>query len=88
MAAELVIRNGHIITVDRENSIREAVAVSAGRIVAVGTNEEMAPYIGPATRVLDLQGHTMLPGINDTHMHGPTSGPPGLPWPWTSRPLR
>lgn len=74
MAAELVIKNGHIITVDSDNSIREAVAVSAGRIVAVGTNEEMAPYIGPATRILDLHGHTMLPGINDTHMHGPYFG--------------
>lgn len=74
MAAELVIKNGKIITVDKEDSIREAVAVDQGRIVAVGTNAEMAPYIDADTRILDLQGKTMLPGINDTHMHGPYFG--------------
>ncbi|SCX93630.1 amidohydrolase [Desulfoluna spongiiphila] len=74
MAAELVITHGKVITVDEENSIREAVAVEKGRIVAVGSHADMAPYIGPATRVLDLKGKPMLPGINDTHMHGPYFG--------------
>ncbi len=70
MEADLVITNGKVITVDRDFSIKQALAVKAGRIVSVGTNDEIKPLVGSGTQVLDLKGKPILPGINDTHMHG------------------
>jgi predicted amidohydrolase YtcJ len=66
---DLVITNGKIITVDPGFSIAQAVAVKDGKIVAVGTNEEIKTITGKETKVINLQGSTMLPGINDTHCH-------------------
>jgi hypothetical protein len=68
-AADLVLTNGRIITVNATDSIVQAVAVAGGRIVAVGTNDEMRSRIGPATRVIDLAGRTATPGLIDTHVH-------------------
>ncbi len=72
--ADLVIINGNIITVDDEFSLKQAVAVKDGLIMAVGTDDEVREYVGPKTEVMDLQGMTMLPGINDSHMHLPFFG--------------
>jgi predicted amidohydrolase YtcJ len=72
--AELVITNAKVITVDKDFSIRQAVAVKGGRIAAVGTKDEVEPMIGPDTRVLDLKGKPVLPGINEAHMHAPFFG--------------
>lgn len=73
-SADLVLKNANIITVDEKFSIQEAVAVSEGKILAVGSNNAVAGFITPLTRVLDLDGKTVLPGINDSHMHGPFFG--------------
>jgi predicted amidohydrolase YtcJ len=70
MWADLVIMNGKVITVDKYFSIKQAVAVKDGKIVAVGKDEEVKDFIGRGTKVLDIQGKPMLPGINDSHMHG------------------
>lgn len=67
--AGLVIINGKVITVDSNFSIAQAVAVKDAKIVAVGTNEEVRTLVGKGTKVLDLKGKTMLPGINDAHIH-------------------
>jgi len=72
--AELAIINGNIITVDQSFSLREAVAVKNGLITAVGSNDDVMALIGPQTKVIDLKGLTMLPGINDSHMHLPFFG--------------
>ena len=69
MLPDLVITNGKIITVDPVFSIAQAVAVKNGKIVAVGTNDEIKTIAGKSTKVIDLKGNTMLPGINDTHCH-------------------
>lgn len=74
MEANLIIKNGKVITVDKDFSIREAVAVHDGKIVAVGANHEIEEFIGPDTKVLDLKGKPILPGINESHMHGPFFG--------------
>src|SRR5436190_24023385 len=68
-AADLVLTNGKIITVDARDSIAQALAVSAGKIVAVGTNDEIKLRVGPRTQVIDLRGRTATPGLIDSHVH-------------------
>ncbi len=67
--ADTVISGGPILALDDVGSRPESVAISNGRIVAVGSVEEVAALAGPATEVLDLEGRTMLPGLIDPHMH-------------------
>ncbi|MBW2367817.1 MAG: amidohydrolase [Deltaproteobacteria bacterium] len=74
MNADLVIKNGKVITVDPDFSIKQAIAVKNGRILAVGSDGDMAQYITADTKVLDLKSKTILPGINDSHMHGASFG--------------
>jgi predicted amidohydrolase YtcJ len=68
-AADLVLLNGKIITVDAQDSIAEAVAVSAGRIVAVGRTADVNARAGAATQVIDLGGRAVTPGLIDAHVH-------------------
>ena len=66
---DTIYRNATIITVDDARPLAEAVAVKSGRIVAVGSDAEVMASAGSATRVVDLQGRTMLPGFVDSHGH-------------------
>jgi len=68
-AADRVYRNGVIFTADARGSIAEAVAILEGRIVYVGKDDVIAPYIGPSTKVTDLKGGFLMPGLVDGHMH-------------------
>src|ERR1035438_3391260 len=68
-APDLVLSNGKIITVDDRFTIAQAVAIHDDRIVAVGTNQEMARLAGPNTRRIDLRGRAVIPGLIDNHMH-------------------
>ena len=68
-AADLVLFNGKIITVDPSDSIAQAVAVKDGKILKVGKNSEINRLIGPQTEVIDLQGKCVTPGIVDSHIH-------------------
>lgn len=68
-AADLVIRNGKIYTVDRARAWASAIAVKAGRIVAVGSDADVKPLTGANTRVVDLGGKMAMPGIVDVHTH-------------------
>jgi len=67
--ADLVLMNGKIVTVDENFSIKEAVAVKDGKIAAVGGDGEMRRWTGPRTQVINLNGRTMIPGLNDSHIH-------------------
>lgn len=68
--ADLILHNGKILTVDRDFSIRQAVALKEGRIVAVGASRSvLRSQRGPETRVIDLHGRTVLPGLIDAHVH-------------------
>jgi predicted amidohydrolase YtcJ len=67
--ADIVLRNGRIITVDAGFSIAEAVAIAGERILAVGPAAAMAAHMGPSTRVVDLAGKVVIPGIIDGHAH-------------------
>ncbi len=66
---DLVLHSGKIVTVDEAFRVVEAVAISAGRVTAIGPNQDVLPLIGPTTRAIDLEGRTVLPGIIDTHTH-------------------
>jgi hypothetical protein len=68
-AADLIIRNAKIWTVDPAHAEAEAVAILGDRIVAVGSNGEVEAWRGPATRSLDAGGRRLLPGFNDAHVH-------------------
>ena len=67
--ADLVLINGKIITVDKEDSIVEAVAVKDNRIIATGSTSKVNKLVGEGTEVIDLGGKTVLPGLIDTHTH-------------------
>lgn len=67
--ADLVLTGGIIYTVDEENSVAEALAVSGDRIVAVGRVGDIERYIGAQTRVIGLRGRTVVPGFIDAHGH-------------------
>ena len=67
--ADLVLINGKIITVDKEDSIVEAVAVKDNRIIATGPTSKVNKLVGEGTEVIDLGGKTVLPGLIDTHTH-------------------
>src|SRR5437870_11955845 len=63
--ADIVFKNGNIYTVNERQPHAEAIAVRAGRIVFVGSNKEAKAYEGRRTRVVDLQGKTVVPGLTD-----------------------
>jgi predicted amidohydrolase YtcJ len=67
--ADLVLLNGKIVTVDKAFAIAQAVAVKSGKIVAVGSDDDVKSWAGPETEVLKLEGKTVVPGFNDSHMH-------------------
>ncbi len=67
--ADIILRNGTIYTVDPSHPSAHAVAARDGRFVAVGDDEAVMALKGPATRVIDLQGQTVVPGLIDAHGH-------------------
>lgn len=69
MNPSLVLYNGKIYTVDKTRPWVSAVACSDGRIVAVGEDEQVLALVGPGTRVVDLAGRLVLPGLCDAHIH-------------------
>ncbi|MDP2855805.1 MAG: amidohydrolase [bacterium] len=69
LAADLLLINGKIVTVDAVDSIVEAVAVKDGKILTTGSNNDVKKLAGEKTKVIDLKGKTVLPGIIDSHTH-------------------
>jgi len=67
--ADLILTNGKIITVDPAFTIAQAIAIAGDRILAVGPDAAMAAMAGPATRIVDLKGKAVIPGITDGHAH-------------------
>jgi predicted amidohydrolase YtcJ len=67
--ADVVLLNGKIYTADRARSVKQAVALSGNTILAVGNDADMKGLIGPKTKVVDLDGKLVLPGLIDTHVH-------------------
>ncbi|HRA48109.1 MAG TPA: amidohydrolase family protein, partial [Thermomicrobiales bacterium] len=69
MPLDLALINGHVMTIDPMNPVVSGVAIRAGRIVAVGTDEEVRAAAGTRAEVIDLRGRTATPGLYDAHAH-------------------
>jgi predicted amidohydrolase YtcJ len=67
--ADVIFHNGTVITIDKERPTAEAVAIKGQQIQAVGTEEKVMAYRNADTVVVDLQGHTLMPGFEDGHTH-------------------
>lgn len=67
--ADVAFRNAKIVTMNEGQPSATAMALAGDRIVAVGDWSDLAPLVGASTRVIDLEGRTILPGINETHIH-------------------
>ena len=65
----MVLINGTILTVDPQDSVAEALAIQAGKIIAVGSKQQILALTDAHTQVLDLHGRTATPGLIDTHGH-------------------
>lgn len=72
--ADTILMNGKILTVDSQFSTHEAIAIRDGKITAVGSNADVRKQAGPKTRVIDLQGRTVIPGFIDSHIHAIRAG--------------
>src|SRR6267378_2307885 len=73
-SADTVLVNGKILTVDSQFSTSEAIAIRDAKIMSVGSTVEVRKLAGPQTRVIDLQGRTVIPGLIDSHMHAIRAG--------------
>src|SRR6218665_1402233 len=69
MNADLILFNGRLHTVDREKPTATAVAIKDGKFIAVGSDAEAMALRGSATQVVDLKQRTVIPGLNDSHLH-------------------
>jgi predicted amidohydrolase YtcJ len=67
--ADLVLKNGTVYTLNKDRPKAQAVAIIGSQIAVVGTNADVEPYIGPETRVIDLDGQTIVPGLKESHGH-------------------
>lgn len=72
--ADLLLLNGNVVTVDESKPTARAVAITDGRILAVGSTAEMEQYRGAETEVIELDGLTVVPGLVDAHLHFPNLG--------------
>ena len=73
-AADTILTNGKLVTLDAKSSIMQAVAITDGRITAVGDNAAITRLAGAHTRRIDLHGRTVIPGLIDSHIHGIRAG--------------
>jgi predicted amidohydrolase YtcJ len=68
-APDTILINGKIITLDSRSMVAMGLAVTEGRITATGTTDDVRKLAGPSTRVIDLRGRTVIPGLIDSHLH-------------------
>ena len=68
-SADLILHNGKITTLDRQQPEASALLIRYGRFAAVGDEQEVMPLAGPTTQRIDLKGRRVIPGLIDSHMH-------------------
>jgi predicted amidohydrolase YtcJ len=71
---DTILINGKILTGDAQFSVREALSIHDGRILALGTTADIRKTAGSSTRVIDLQRRTVIPGLIDSHLHAIRAG--------------
>lgn len=69
MHPDIIVTNARVLTMDRANPLAEAVAMGAGRILAVGSRTSVEAMAGPDSRIIDAKGRTVLPGFVESHLH-------------------
>jgi len=69
VAADLIVFNARITTLDRENPRATAIAVTDGLVTAVGDDRAIMRYWAPHSKTIDARGKTLIPGLNDSHQH-------------------
>ena len=67
--ADFIVNNANIITVDSQNTVAESFAVKNGRVTSIGTNNDMEMLSTNTTKIIDLEGMTIVPGFIDAHIH-------------------
>jgi predicted amidohydrolase YtcJ len=67
--ADMVITNAKVAVMNASGTIAEAIAVKDGKVMATGTSDELSALIGDSTQVIDGRGKTLIPGLNDSHLH-------------------
>jgi predicted amidohydrolase YtcJ len=72
--ADTLLVNGKIVTLDGTSQVSEALAIEAGRIAATGSTNAMRKLAGPSTKIIDLNGRTVIPGLIDSHIHAIRAG--------------
>ena len=68
-SADTILINGKIVTLDSRSTVAMGLAVTDGRITATGSTDDVRKLAGPSTRVIDLRGRTVIPGLIDSHLH-------------------
>ena len=71
---DLILHGGNVVTLDRGSRLAQAVSVRSGRILAVGDDAALLKEAAPTTRLIDLQGRSVLPGFFDAHPHADREG--------------
>ena len=67
--ADLILHHAKVLTVDAKFTIADAIAIKGDRVLAVGSNNAVMAHNGPRTKVIDLKGKTVMPGLYDSHTH-------------------
>jgi predicted amidohydrolase YtcJ len=75
VVADAVYTNGKVVTVDDKATIAQALAVKDGKFLAVGTTDQIMAHKGAGTKIVDLGGRTVVPGLTDSHLHDAGGGP-------------
>ena len=66
---DVILHHGKVTTLDRSNPTATAVAIRDGRFLRVGADADVLALAGPATKIIDLKGRRVLPGLIDNHLH-------------------
>ena len=69
VVADVILHHGLFTTLDKSNPTASAVAIKDGKFIAVGGDAEVMAFAGPSTKVVDLKGKRVLPGLIDNHTH-------------------
>src|SRR4051812_19813948 len=72
--ADTILVNGKIVTLDQQSSVVQALAIREDKIIATGASADIAKHADAKTRVIDLDGRTVIPGLIDSHIHAIRAG--------------